>query len=130
MLQEMYYWLMYFLKKIGKTDMFEFNSYLLICMLAGFNILTIIMIVSYLFGINVRTSFLQENSKTIGILFGLSVIAFNYFHLFKQRKNIVEKYSQLSGKRKIQGQIAFWIYSIASLFLMFFIGVNLFPSEL
>ena len=86
MLQEMYYWLMYFLKKIGRTDMFEFNSYLLICMLAGFNILTIIMIVSYLFGINVRTSFLQENSKTIGILFGLSVIVFNYFYLFKQRK--------------------------------------------
>ncbi|MPM20918.1 hypothetical protein SDC9_67356 [bioreactor metagenome] len=61
--------------------MFEFNSYLLICMLAGFNILTIIMIVSYLFGINVRTSFLQENSKTIGILFGLSVIAFKLFSL-------------------------------------------------
>ena len=31
MIKEMYYWLMFFLRKIGKTEMLEFNSYLLIC---------------------------------------------------------------------------------------------------
>lgn len=130
MLQEPYYWMIFYIKKVRTNDQPYFNSYLLISMLAGFNILTVIMLISYLFNINIRISFFQENSKIIGIFFGLSVMVFNYFYLFRQREKIVTKYSQLSDRRKTKGQILFWVYAIGSLFLIFFIGVKLFPTPL
>jgi len=127
MLQEMYYWLMYFLGKIGKTEMYDSNSYLLISLLAGLNLLTIIMLFAYLFNIDIRNSLSDRNSKTIAIFFALSVVLVNYFYLFKQRKKIVEKYDELSGKRETQGQILFWIYSVLSLVLFFVVGMSLYP---
>jgi len=123
MIKEMYYWLMYFLKKIGRTDMLEFNSYLLICMLLFFNILTFILVVCFLLNIDIKS--LISDYKVTGIIFGLSIIIPNYFILFAKRKEIIEKYDQLSQKSRIKGIIIFWIYSIMSIPLFFILVVNI-----
>jgi len=123
MIKEMYYWLMYFLNKIGRTEMFGFNSYLLICMLLCFNILTFFIIICFLLHIDIKS--LITDYKVTGIVLGLSVIIPNYFILFSKRKQIVEKYDQLPKKRRIKGIILFWIYSIASIPLFFILVANL-----
>ena len=117
MIKEMYYWLMYFLKKIGKTEMFGFNSYLLICMMLFSNILTLFVLFCFLLNVDIQS--LITDYKVTGIVFGLSVMIPNYFILFTKRKEIVEKYDQLPRKRRIKGMILFWIYSIVSIPLFF-----------
>ena len=119
----MYYWLMYFLKKIGKTEMFGFNSYLLICMMLFSNILTLFVLFCFLLNVDIQS--LITDYKVTGIVFGLSVMIPNYFILFTKRKEIVEKYDQLPRKRRIKGMILFWIYSIVSIPLFFVLVTNL-----
>ena len=123
MIKEMYYWLMYFLKKIGKTEMFGFNSYLLICMVLFSNILTLFVLFCFFLDIDIQS--LITDYKVTGIVFGLSVMIPNYFILFTKRKEIVEKYDQLPRKRRIKGMILFWIYSIVSIPLFFVLVTNL-----
>jgi hypothetical protein len=123
MIKEMYYWWMYFLKKIGKSDMLEFNSYLMICMLLCSNILTVFITICFL--LNVDLKLLITNYKITGIIFGLSIMIPYYFILFAKRKQIVEKYDQLPQKRRIKGMILFWIYSIVSIPLFFVLATHL-----
>ena len=123
MIKEMYYWLMYFLKKIGRTEMLEFNSYLLICILIFANIGSLFEIISFLLKFDIKT--LSQDRMLIGIIFGLSIMIPNYFLLFVQRKEITEKYDQLPQKRRIKGIILFWIYSIVSIPLFFILVANL-----
>ena len=123
MIKEMYYWLMYFLKKIGRTEMLEFNSYLLICILIFANIGSLFEIISFLLKFDIKI--LSQDRMLIGIIFGLSIMIPNYFLLFVQRKEITEKYDQLPQKRRIKGIILFWIYSIVSIPLFFILVANL-----
>ena len=123
MLGEMYYWMIFYLKKVKTNDMPEFNAYLLICILVNSNLLTLAMIVSYLIGFDL--TIFRDDSKYIGLVGGLSLMIFLYFYLFKNRKHILEKYDQLPQKRRTKGIIIFWFYSIISLSLFFIVGVNL-----
>jgi len=123
MIKEMYYWMMYFLKKIGRTDMLEFNSFLLIIMLLCFNILTCVILLCFLLKVDIKS--LTSDYKVIGIIFSLSIMIPNYFLLFAKRKEIVEKYDQLPQKRRTKGIILFWIYSIVSIPLFFILVANL-----
>ncbi|MBP7612463.1 MAG: hypothetical protein KA753_04815 [Paludibacter sp.] len=117
MVKEMYFWLMYFFKKIGRTEMLEFNSYLLICMLLGFNILTVLVFMSFILKFDLKS--IIQDYKITGIIFGLTIVIPNYFHLFRRRKEIEKKYDQLPKKRRVIGMICFWIYSIVSIPLFF-----------
>lgn len=117
MIKEMYYWMIYFLKKIGRTDMLEFNSYLLICILLFSNILTFLLIICFVLHVDIKL--LIVDYKVVGIVFGLSIMVSSYFLLFAKRKEIVEKYDQLPQNRRTKGIISFWIYSIVSIPLFF-----------
>lgn len=128
MLKEMYYWMMYFIGKIGKTEMFGFNSFLLISTLVFYNILTIVMLLSYVFNINIRAPYFQEDLHLIGIVTGASIVFILYFVLYRRRNKIVEKYSRLAGGRRRLGMLLFWLYCILSCFLVFGVGINLFPT--
>jgi hypothetical protein len=108
---------MYFLKKIGRTEMLEFNSYLLICMLLVFNILTVVVFMSFILKFDLKS--IIQDYKITGIIFGLTIVIPNYFHLFRKRKEIEKKYDQLPKERRIIGMICFWIYSIVSIPLFF-----------
>ena len=119
----MYYWLMYFLKKIGKTEMIEFNSYLLICMFLIFNIMTIFLLVCFLFKLNINAIVL--NYKIAGLTLILPILTLNYVFLYVNRNKIIETYDNLTQKRRLKGMIFFWIYSIISIPLFFFLTTNL-----
>ncbi|MDD2797312.1 MAG: hypothetical protein PHV20_01840 [Bacteroidales bacterium] len=123
MIKEMYYWMMYFLKKIGRTDMLEFNSYLLICMLLSFNIMMFCIICCSILEIDIKS--LIVDYKVTGIGLGLSIMIPNYFFLFAKRNEIIEKYDQMQQKRRTKGIILFWIYSIVSIPLFFILVANL-----
>jgi len=123
MLQEIYFWMTFYVKKIKTNDTPEFNSYLLMCVLVNANIWTIVIIVSSLLDFNPKS--LGENGKTIGLICGLFIMVVNYFLLFSKRKQIYAKYEQLPSHRKARGMIFFWIYAILSLPLLFIAGVNL-----
>jgi hypothetical protein len=123
MIKEMYYWMMYFIGKIGKTEIFGYNSYLLISMLVGFNIVTIVIVVSYLFNVQLKELGIdKQTTQFIGITFGLAVVVANYFYLYKNQKKICQKYDELKGRRKVLGMIFFWVYVIASAVLLFTLG--------
>ena len=123
MIKETYYWMMYFLKKIGRTEMLEFNSYLLICMLLCFNLLTFFIIVCFLLHVDIKL--LIVDYKVTGIILGLLIMIPNYFLLFAKRKEIVERYDQLPQNRRTKGIILFWVYSIVSIPLFFILVANL-----
>ena len=119
----MYYWMMYFIGKIGKSEIFGYNSYLLVSMLIGFNILTIVIVVSYFFGIRLKELGIdKQTTQFIGITFGVVMVGFNHFYLYKNQKNICEKYDKLKGGRRIVGMIYFWVYVILSWWLLFTLG--------
>jgi len=120
MLKEMYYWMIYFSKKIRTTKLAtinEFNAYLIICMLLMFNILTIIVILCFIFKFEFKS--IIQDYKIAGIIFGLSIMIPNYFLIFTKRQEIYTKYDQLPKVRRIIGMICFWIYSIVSIPLFF-----------
>jgi len=123
MLMEMYYWMIFYLKKIKTNDMPEFNAYLLISLLLNANLWTLVIIGSYLLKLDLKT--VGGDAKVIGVVIGLSVMIPNYFLFFAKRKKIIEKYDQLPQKRRVKGITLFWIYSILSLSLLFIAGVNL-----
>lgn len=123
MIKEMYYWMMYFLKKIGRTDMLEFNSYLLICMLLSFNIMMFFIICCSILAIDIKS--LIVDYKVTGIGLGLSIMIPNYFFLFANRNEIIEKYDQMHQQRRTKGIISFWIYAIVSIPLFFILVANL-----
>jgi len=120
----MYYWLMYFLRKDGrKTELFGHNSYLLISMLVVFNIFTIAIVISYFFNVKLKELGIdKQTTQLIGIAFGVIVIGFNHFYLYKNQNEICKHYDDLSHKRRIKGMIMFWLYVILSISLLFTLG--------
>ena len=123
MLDEVYYWMIYHFKKIGTTELTEFNAYLLVCVLLFANFGTLLIIIAYLLEIDLKTS--RQNALFLGYGFGLIVMIINYFTLFSRRKEIKEKYDQFSKGRRVKGFICFWLYTTLSVSLLFFAGVNL-----
>lgn len=119
----MYYWMVFYLRKVPSNDMPQFNAYLLICLLMFANIGSLFEIICSFLNVDVKS--LTSDYKVIGIIFGLSIMLPNYFLLFAKRKEITEKYDQLPQKRRIKGIILFWIYSIVSIPLFFILVANL-----
>jgi hypothetical protein len=56
----------------------------------------------------------------------LSTVLFiiNYFLLFAKKMGIFKSFEDLSIKRKLNGQIYFWIYVILSFVIAFIVMVN------
>ena len=123
MIKEIYYWMVFYLRKVPTNDMPQFNAYLLISMLLCFNILTCVILFCFLLRVDIKS--LTSDYKVIGFIFGLSIMIPNYFLLFAKRKEITEKYDKLPKKRRIKGIILFWIYSIVSIPLYVILVVNL-----
>ena len=120
MFRELYYWMYMYLRRIKTNDTPAINAYFLICLLQGFNIETITVLVSYILKYNTR----EDRNTAIYIGLGLTVVLFivNYFLLYTQKKVIFEKYEEALPAKKIKGQIYFWLYVILS-FVIFFVAV-------
>jgi Na+/H+ antiporter NhaD/arsenite permease-like protein len=109
-MKEIYYWMMYFVKKSPSKDMYEFNSYLFVSLLFYTNLGSIIIIVSKVFNINQGEIF-----KNIGgevVIVSLVYLTIMYLFLFLNRKEIQNKYDQLLEKRRKRVLLLFWMYML------------------
>jgi len=125
MLREIYYWMVFYLKKIQPNDMPEFNSYLLVSLMICFNVFTLMIIIRYLSNFDFMIKFNRDKTTYFGIGSALCVGLLCYFFTFRQRKDIQLKYNELSKNRKIRGQIIFWLYIVLSISLLFTLGPTL-----
>jgi len=123
MLQEMYYWMIYYLSKVKTNDMPKFNAYLLICVFLFANMGSIFVITCYL--LHLDMSMVITNYKFAGLILAAIVMIPNYFYLFVKKDEICVKYKQSSLQRQQKGKIYFWIYALASIPLYFYLVVNL-----
>ena len=110
------------LRKIKTNDTPAFNSYILICLLQGFNIGTIYVIAAYLLKISTTT----DRNTAIYVGLGLAGVLFitNFFLLYAQRESIFEKYNDARPERRIKGQVYFWLYVLLSVVIFFVAGIN------
>jgi hypothetical protein len=123
MLQEMYYWMMFYLGKVKTNDMPKFNAYLLMCLLVSFNIMTILIVIFSSLNIDHRKLLMsRQDTKIIGGTLEIIVFIFNYFYLYKNINQILQKHDKLVGKRRLRGMFFFWIYAIASIVSLFTLG--------
>jgi hypothetical protein len=123
MLSEMYYWMIFYLKKVKTNDMPEFNSFLIVSLMVFFNIATIFIIAKYIFDISIKLS--HNETTLVGVGSGLFVGFICYLFTYRQKKEILEKYDNLPKNRRIKGIVIFWIYVTLSFSLLFIAGVNL-----
>ena len=126
MIKEIYYWMVFYLRKMPTNDMPEFNSFLLVSLMAFFNIATIFIITKYLFNISVKLT--SSETTLVALSFGLFVGFICYLFTYRQKKEIQEKYDNLPKMRRVKGIAIFWIYVILSFSLLFIAGVNLAPT--
>lgn len=110
------------MKDKGPNDQ-GFYSYLLLCILVNANFLTLVMIVCYIFNIDLKQ--FSDSTTIIGLFTGLSIMTICFLQFFMKRKSICLKYDQLTLKRRVIGKLVFWIYSILSLLIMFVLGISL-----
>ena len=118
MFNEMYFWMLTYLGKIKTNKTPAFNAYLIISALQIFNIGTVYVIGNYFLKI-----VMDRNSAIIlGLIFAAAFAILNYFILYAKRESIIKKYSEAPIKRKIRGQILFWLYTILS-FVVYFVSI-------
>ena len=111
------------LRKIKTNDTPAFNSYILICLLQGFNIGTIYVIAAYLLEISTTT---DKNTATyMGIAMITVLYIVNYFLLYANRELIFEQYKDIPPERRTKGLIYFWLYVVLSVVFLFTAGINL-----
>lgn len=123
MLKEIYYWMIYYLRKVKTNDMPEFNSFLLVSLTLYFNIATVFIIVKYIFYISIVIT--KRETTIVGVSSGLCVGFICYLLTYRKKKEIQEKYDNLPQKRRIKGIVTFWIYVILSFSSLFIAGLNL-----
>jgi len=87
-------------------------------MLQTFNLGTIAVIANYYLKVNI-----EKNSAVImGLIWAVLLSIINYFLLYGKREDIFMKYKNIQAKRRIKGQIYFWIYVLLS-FTSFYVSV-------
>ena len=121
MFKEIYFWMYSYLSGIKTNKTPAFNSYVIICLFQLLNIGTFIVLINFFFKTN--------NEKTLAIFIGpitmCVLYVLNYFYLYTKREEIFEKYRSVLPKRRIKGQLFFWIYILLSLTIFFVEAANL-----
>ena len=117
MLEEIYYWMIFFIKKVKTNDQPYFNSYLLVCVLIFANVLSLLILACYILKVDIKTVIFDY--KIAGVLLAIIVMISIYLLLYSRRKIIEEKFDSYSKNRRITGMIIFWVYALASLPLFF-----------
>lgn len=122
MFKEIYYWLYRDFKTVKTNTQPFFNAYIVLSLVQCFNIASLLAIANY------YMNYKYEPTKEAGIFYALGlyivVTLVNYFILFNNRKNIVERYDSYDSKRQRKGKLLSWLYLILSLAALFYIGTH------
>lgn len=100
-----------------------YNAFLLTCMLFLFNIITLVIVICYIFDIK----FKLNNNTTIYLallLTGLITII-NYFTLYLKRELICKRFSAIPKEKKDKRKLFWKIYEILSYVVLFLSGIYL-----
>ena len=124
MLNELYYLMYQRLSKTKSNDTPAFNAYLLVCMLMCFNILTLIIVLCFIFGISLKKD-ISINTTYLGLTLAIGVSIINYFKLYSKRTAIFQKYKEKYEEKKSKRKILFGIYEILSYIVFFTTCANL-----
>lgn len=123
MFRTTFYWMYNYLSKIKTNDTPAFNAYLLLCMLNFFNIATIVIVLCYLLGINIKTS--SKNPVYLVVGFMACLLIVEYFLFYSKREAIINECKTMVKDEKTKSLIFFWIYIIVSYSSLFIVGFNL-----
>lgn len=115
-----YYWMMHYISKIKSNEMPKFNAYLLVCAMLFANLGSLFVVIKYLFDIEDNILSKQDTIR-LGIGIGVIVMIINYFILYKKRNDIEVTYNLVSSKKRMISKVAFWIYSLCSFPLFYFL---------
>lgn len=125
MFKELFYLIFVFIRKLPFVRTPALSSFVYICLLIGFNITTVYIVVFYFLDISLANK--NIDSTFWGVLFGSIVMIINYFTLFSKRKIIFEEYSRRSKKRKIIGAVFWTVYVILSLTIFYVVAKTFLP---
>jgi len=94
MIKEIYYWTVFYLRKVKTNDMPEFNAFLSVSLMIFFNIATIFIVAKYIFDISLKLS--HNETTLVGLSSGLFVGFICYLFTYKQKKRDSGKIRQSS----------------------------------
>lgn len=125
MFKELFYLLFVFVRKLPFARTPALSSFVYICILIGFNITTVCIVIFHFLGISLANK--NIDSTFLGVIFGSIIMIINYFTLFSKRQIIFEKYSQQPKKRKIKGAILGAMYIILTFVVFCIVGKEFLP---
>jgi len=128
MFEELFYFIYRLARKFKAAKTPALSSYLLVCVLIGFNISTISVVVCYFFNVDLVRDF-NTNSTYEGLVLGSVIIIINYFTLYSKRQLIFDKYEAQSENVRMKRSGLLIIYIILS-FVLFFVAIDLSKAKL
>lgn len=121
MVNELYYWLYEYLKKIKTNDNPAFNAFIGISFFQGINVLTLVGIANYFLAFDISRNTVIYS----GIIIYVSLTAINFFSLFVKRNKIIKKFEGFSAKRREKGKLYLWLYILATIALAMYVLIYL-----
>lgn len=108
------FYILYSTARKGKGNTPVLSSILIIGFLQGMNVITGFLFISYLMKmpIEIRNEIF---SKTI--VMGILIYAFDYFYLYKNKDSIINKYDNRSSQSKIRSYVVLAVYVICTVVL-------------
>jgi hypothetical protein len=113
-----YYRLYKALAKVKTNDTPAFNAMFMLTILQMCNILSVFMIINYLF----KREYDNQQSTIIGASLCLILLVLNYIFLIRKRDKIVKRYQNETKENKTWGIIYVWLYIVITLTVFFVLG--------
>jgi len=121
MFSELFYWLFELLRKDRPNESPGFDAYLGISLLQCMNILILFGVANFFLEFNIS----KNLAASSGIFLYIFITIVNFFTLFRKKSEIVNRYENLSRKRRMKGILFFWGYVLSTIVLFIIVLTNL-----
>lgn len=114
----LYYKLYQCLKKVKTNDTPATNAMILLSMIHSLNIAFVQVLLNHFFNLKFKLASKNE-IIAFAISLGLIIYIINYFHLYKKREEICEKFKNETAMQSIIGYFVLILYGIGSAALLY-----------
>jgi divalent metal cation (Fe/Co/Zn/Cd) transporter len=118
MIENLFYFLYWFYTKSKAVKNPALHSFVDICVIIGFNITTLSILIPHFLGISLAQRY--NDGGFFGLLIGIIIMILNYFTWYNKRQIIIFKYKQMPRKEKVRKSIFSIIYIVLSLLCFYF----------